>query len=168
MKSLYFMRHALSEDNKRGVFSSINDCDLAPEGIKQAEEAGRHLKNKSIDMIITSPLKRTRQTAEVVARQLGLDKTKIIDSELLIERDLGELEGTPYPSPRPTHTYDTVETFEDLMRRASDAYQLIKSLGADNVLVVSHGATGRALRKVVLPDSNINDALGNAEIQKWL
>lgn len=168
MKGLYFMRHALSEDNKQGVFSSVNDCDLAPEGVEQSKQAGQSLKGKSIDLIVSSPLKRARQTAEVIAEQIGLDKSKILLSDLLIERDLGELEGTPYPAPRPTHTYDTVETFSDLMQRASEAYEWIKSLQAENVLVVSHGATGRAMRKVVLPDSDVGQAIGNAEVQKWL
>lgn len=168
MKNFYFVRHALSQDNKRGVFSSTNDCKLAPEGVEQAIAAGKKLKGVGIDLIISSPLLRAVHTAELIAEQIGVDKNHILTTELLAERDLGSLEGTPYPAPKPVHHYPEVESFEDLLERCRAAYEWIKKQGADNVLVVSHGATGRALRKIVDPKSDTAQKLGNAEIEKWL
>ena len=72
MKNFYFVRHALSQDNKRGVFSSTNDCKLAPEGVEQAIAAGKKLKGVGIDLIISSPLLRAVHTAELIAEQIGV------------------------------------------------------------------------------------------------
>lgn len=83
MIKLYLMRHGIAADiGEAGV---INDEDrpLTPEGrarMKQAAEGLRQL-NLKLNLILTSPLLRARQTAEVVAEVLELQhKVKIIES----------------------------------------------------------------------------------------
>src|SRR6185437_7500724 len=68
-------------------------------GQKQIHEAAATLKDKygfkpeNIRAIYTSPLLRTRQTAEILAKDLGFDAAKIIVDDRLRENGMGRLEG---------------------------------------------------------------------------
>jgi broad specificity phosphatase PhoE len=92
MKKLYFIRHGLSEMNKSGHFAGTIDTPLAEEGRAQAKMAGIKARELRIDLIVTSPLIRASETAEIIARQIGYPKDKIVLSRLLIERHWGDLE----------------------------------------------------------------------------
>src|SRR5437763_13930170 len=63
---VYFVRHAESQYNAldRHQVASIGLSEL---GIKQAEDVGQRLSNKKIDVIMSSPYERARQTAEFVS-----------------------------------------------------------------------------------------------------
>ncbi len=67
------------------------DPALAPGGLRQAELLGARLAEQPIAAIYVSTLRRTHQTAEPLARALGL--TPIVDPDLR-EVHLGEWEGT--------------------------------------------------------------------------
>jgi broad specificity phosphatase PhoE/ribonuclease HI len=60
-----------------------DDPPLNAVGVEQAHSAGRHLAaSDGADLIITSPMQRTRQTAEIVAEHLGVD--------VVVEQDIRE------------------------------------------------------------------------------
>lgn len=144
MTHLYFVRHGLSVMNEKGIFSGRTETPLSDEGRRQAVAAGKELQAKSIDCIVVSPMERAAQTAAIIAREIGFPSDKIIVSNLLMERDFGPLEGTPYkPSLGDTAG---VEPISDLLKRAAEAYTLLSGRSEKNILVVSHGAIGRALR----------------------
>lgn len=69
--TIYVIRHGLTELNKKKKVNGQIDEPLAPEGIKQAKEA-ISLIPESITHIYTSPLKRARQTAEIINFKLNL------------------------------------------------------------------------------------------------
>src|SRR6059058_1306401 len=96
MKHLYFVRHGLSVMNKKGVFSGRTETPLDPEGIKQAEAAGREAKELNIDLIVSSPMERCRETATIIAQQIGYPVADILFEDLFMERAFGVLEGTAY------------------------------------------------------------------------
>jgi broad specificity phosphatase PhoE len=60
-------------------------------GIEQVKRAALAIKAEDWDIVLTSPLSRARQTAEIIASQHGF--SEIIEQELLIERSFGEAEG---------------------------------------------------------------------------
>lgn len=62
---IYVIRHGLTELNKKKKVNGEIDEPLAPEGIKQAQ-AAISLMPKTIRYIYTSPLQRTKQTAEII------------------------------------------------------------------------------------------------------
>ncbi len=164
MKHIYFVRHGLSVMNEKGIFSGRSETILSPKGIIQAEQVGRQLKNYQIDYIIASPSQRTKQTAKIISKQINFKINKIVYNELLLERDYGLLEGKPYIAG--LKDYDGIETIEDLITRASKAWLILKTIPADNILVISHGAIGRALRHVINPKIPFYNStkLNNAEI----
>lgn len=66
---IYVIRHGLTELNKKKIVNGQIDEPLAPEGIKQAK-AAISLIPESIKYIYVSPLKRARQTAEIINSKL--------------------------------------------------------------------------------------------------
>lgn len=169
MKHLYFVRHGLSVMNQQGIFSSSTDTPLNDEGRRQAAAAGRELKAAGIDCIVSSPSKRTMDTARLIAEQIGFPPERIVPDENLRERDFGPLEGTPYV-PNLTHETPGVETAEALVARVQKALDHMQTLEADTILVVSHGAVGRALRHCTDPKTPFFPSKGfkNAEVVQLL
>jgi uncharacterized phosphatase len=170
MKHFYHVRHGLSEMNKLGKVSSSTDTKLTEEGRAQAKKAGISAKDFGIDLVVSSPLSRAYDTATIIADEIGIDKNKVLTSDLLKERPYGDLEGTEYSLLKTLNIedYAGVESWDDLSARAKKAVEWIKSLEAESVLVVSHGSIGRALRQVIKPDVDVRLKLDNAKIEKWL
>lgn len=89
---IYLFRHGETEDNRNRIFSGRRDSPLTTEGIEQAKLLACKLKNKDIDLGIYSNLSRARDTLEEVLQFHGAARTE--PSDLLLERDYGELTGT--------------------------------------------------------------------------
>ena len=89
------LRHGHSERQVLDVMSSWPEKKALPlteKGVKQIEEAAKELKKKKIDLIFSSDLLRTKQTAEIVGKALGV--TPIFE-ERLREWNVGVLNGKP-------------------------------------------------------------------------
>ncbi|MEX0916798.1 MAG: class I tRNA ligase family protein, partial [Candidatus Spechtbacterales bacterium] len=89
------MRHGYSEKNKintlAGSYPEKVQYGLLPEGREQAIATAKAIKKEGgADVIIASPFTRTRETAEIVAKELG---AKVEYDERLVETFHGELEG---------------------------------------------------------------------------
>ena len=57
---IYTVRHGQTEWNKKGLYQGKTDVPLNEEGKKQAMLVKEKLKDKKIDLIISSPLKRAK------------------------------------------------------------------------------------------------------------
>ena len=94
MKEIYFIRHGETSWNKKGLSQgSRNDIKLNKNGIIQAKKTGKYLnkyrqRDTKFDLIISSPMLRTKKTAEIIAKQIGYDNYIIYYDELK-ERDQG-------------------------------------------------------------------------------
>lgn len=152
MKHLYFCRHGLSQANEAGVFNGHTDTPLTAAGRAQAKLAGARARALHIDHIIASPLSRAHDTARIIAREIGYPEDKIELNSLILERNFGTLEGKTWTPDLNVDGIADIETHESLKKRVQLAYDYICSLPAKNVLVVSHGATGRMFRHVVDPN----------------
>lgn len=180
MKTLYFIRHGEAEHNLRNTFGGNSDTQLTTKGIEQARYAGQNAKHQklSFDIIISSPLTRAHHTAKIVARHLDYPREKILIEDVFRERNFGTLEGKDFKTYQ--HDYlegeagidhhDGVERFIDLQWRAQKAFEWLQSLPYDSILVVGHGAFGRALRRAAQgrPITEEYDHIPNAEIIKFL
>jgi probable phosphoglycerate mutase len=91
---ILLVRHGESEPAVDGrpfrLLDGQGDPSLAPEGRAQAEKVCARLANEGVDDIYVSSLRRTAQTAETLARTLGLEP--VVDADLR-EVFLGEWEG---------------------------------------------------------------------------
>ena len=84
---IYIVRHGQTNWNIEGRYGGRIDTPLNEEGIAQAKKLKEKFKNIKLDVVITSPLIRTIQTANEIT-----NKEKITD-ERIIERSNGDLEG---------------------------------------------------------------------------
>lgn len=172
MKKLYFVRHGQTIMNVQGMLSSRTDTPLTDTGRAQAIATGKEMKKRGIqpDCIIASPLSRALDTAKLIAQEVGYDQNKIITDDNLMERDFGKLENTPWGTQIFADEDNGVESDEALVARARLALDKVESLHADIILVVAHGAIGRALRSLVRDDFPMSHPhrIGNAELVELL
>jgi isoleucyl-tRNA synthetase len=94
-KNEYFiLRHGEALSNKKDILiTKIPEkisSPLTKRGEKEVREAVKKLKNKKIDLIFSSDFERTKQTAEIVAKELGL---KVIYDKRLREINVGIFDG---------------------------------------------------------------------------
>jgi len=73
MNTLYLIRHGENPANITKEFSHrLVDYSLTPKGMLQAQQTGEYFKDKQIDAIYCSPLKRAIETAEIIGRAIGI------------------------------------------------------------------------------------------------
>jgi broad specificity phosphatase PhoE/ribonuclease HI len=91
--TLILLRHGVTDLTERKVFSGSGGVDpgLTDLGVEQAERAASWIaRHGGVDAIVSSPLRRTQETAAVVARELGLEVT--LEAGLM-EAAFGEWDG---------------------------------------------------------------------------
>ena len=92
------MRHGQAESNVQNILcASVEGCGgklgLTEEGSKMVHQTAETLKGKNIDLIVASPLKRTHDTAKIVAETIGIKEDAIIIDNRLREIGFGVLDG---------------------------------------------------------------------------
>jgi broad specificity phosphatase PhoE len=172
MKRLYFVRHGQTDTNLAGLLSGDTEAILTDEGRALASATGKRLKaeNIRINLIVCSPLLRAVETASLIAKEINYPIEQIIQNKLFKERFFGVLEGTSdfiYLHGGKYKDLDSVEgaeTVADLQKRAALALEYVKALPQENILIVGHGASGRALRRVVNGEPHTNEYVGELKI----
>ena len=97
IKEIYLIRHGETEWNKKGLGQgSRNDIPLNELGIEQANYAGKYLNeyrqtDKKFDLVLCSPLIRTKETANEICKEIGYNIDDIIYFDELVENDQGLL-----------------------------------------------------------------------------
>jgi uncharacterized phosphatase len=151
MKHLYFCRHGETHANASGHWSGTSETPLTEIGKQQAKLAGQHAKRLGIDYIICSPLGRAKETAEIIAKEIGFPIEKIEHNSLFTERHFGQMEGEPWDIDADVDGFVDIETKDSVLDRAHLALEHIETLNAENILIVSHGTFGRAFRSLTHP-----------------
>lgn len=174
MKKLYFVRHGLSEMNVSGHWAGTSETPLTTEGRKQAKLAGKKAKKLNIDYIVSSPLKRAHETAKIIAEEIGYPIDQIYINPLFVERHWGKLEGAKWSPDIDLDGISDIETVDTIVERGKLALDFLKTLDANNILVVSHGSFGRAIRHHLIeeyPYSSLGTEktkIPNAKIVCWI
>ena len=87
----FVMRHSEAKSNVSGEIDSIPDESnpLTEKGHSQSIEAAQKLKGEKIDLIFHSGMQRTRETAEIIAQELGLGSESVIFDARITELQTG-------------------------------------------------------------------------------
>ena len=95
MIKLVLVRHGQSMWNLENRFTGWTDVELSEQGIKEAKEAGKVLKEKgfNFDVAYTSVLKRANDTLKYILEELGEENIPVKKSWRLNERHYGALQG---------------------------------------------------------------------------
>lgn len=146
---IYVIRHGQTDWNIEKKLLSVTDVDLNETGVAQCTEAEKLVRNLEYDLVISSPMLRTRHTMEIV----NTKNIPVIFDDRLIERDAREIEGID------VNTIDyrgfwTVgkdsdfnsETIEECKDRVYSLLDEIKEKYSDkNVLIVTHNGICRLI-----------------------
>jgi probable phosphoglycerate mutase len=89
--TIYLARHGETEWNRVGRWQGATDIPLSDVGRAQARELAGRLRDRGLARVHASQLSRARETAEIVAAQLGL-QAPATDARLR-ERGYGAFEG---------------------------------------------------------------------------
>ncbi|MBO7472891.1 MAG: histidine phosphatase family protein [Ruminococcus sp.] len=149
---IYSTRHGQTSYNRQEIILGTTDILLDSTGEKQAEELAKRINDlNSIDIIISSPMKRALQTSKAIADKCGLD---IITDERLREWDYGEYEGKSrftegFAENKVNFGVRMGKSGESLLQLAHRVYSalddIIKNYSDKNVLIVSHGGVCRVI-----------------------
>ncbi|MBU1016590.1 MAG: histidine phosphatase family protein [Patescibacteria group bacterium] len=176
---IYVFRHGETFDNKNRIHSGHRDSKLTETGIKQAEILAGKLKNKDINICVTSHLSRSIDTAKYALKYHKNIKYEVDDR--IIERDYGKLTGKSktklmelYPIKAVFYRrgYDTKppegESLKDVNLRVFPfCEELVKRVKENNVNIAisCHGNSMRSVRKYfekfsILKEITLENPLG--------
>lgn len=95
MYKLVFVRHGQSTWNLENRFTGWTDVGLTEQGIAEAREAGKLLRENGycFDVAYTSVLRRAIKTLWIVLEEMGLEWIPVIRAWQLNERHYGNLQG---------------------------------------------------------------------------
>jgi probable phosphoglycerate mutase len=147
---LIVIRHAQSEANAEGRIQGHLDIPLSELGRRQSALLAARLATLGVDALYSSPLRRARETADVIAARLGLPIEDMLD---LRERDVGELEGLnraevlarfpQYGQPGVDVTRIKIAGFEqdeELVRRVTATFRrIVTAHEGGTAAVITHG-----------------------------
>ena len=166
---LGLFRHGQTDWNINFLLQGVTDIPMNQTGIEQVELAAKAIKAEDWDVVLTSPLSRARQTAEIIASQNGFPE--IIVDELLIERSFGEAEGLSHEQWRAKYSnLDHIPGGESRSQLADRSERLLdtisQELAGKRVLAISHGALIRTLISIASRNELPRDGerLGNASL----
>ena len=152
--TVLLLRHGETPLSIEKRFAGVGDAALTERGVAQAEAAAAHLarwaeSHGGIQAVVSSPLKRTRATADAVARAVGVEVT---EDPGLAETDFGEWEGMTFAEVReqaphllkawlgdPEVAPPGGESFASVARRVAAARtRLLERHPEQTVVAVSH------------------------------
>jgi broad specificity phosphatase PhoE len=145
---VYYVRHGESQANLNETFAgSRDDCILTDKGRLQAKAAGEDIKRKGLHFarILTSPLRRTQESATIIARDIGFNEANIETDARLIEYDMGSLTGQPMPKAGERLVIPPdAEDVHDFQQRVMQAVRAVDELPGDT-LIVGHAGVGKVI-----------------------
>jgi uncharacterized phosphatase len=142
LMAIYLIRHGETDWNRQGRLQGLEDIELNETGIRQAYECAGAFPGIPVDRILTSPLKRARQMADIIADFLGLPSAIVVED--LTERDFGRLSGLT-PEERESFLASgedpQLEPKEPLTRRLMSVLNGCADRSVQkSIVIVSHGA----------------------------
>lgn len=162
MKRLYLLRHGQTEFNVKKLVQGRCDSPLTDLGRQQAQTAAAWLKAHNVvpDKVVSSPLGRAMDTAQLVACELLGPDAAVESCEGIIERCYGSFEEGPHDA-LPTDVWDPGEDLVPFGGEGSQALQermvdtltnLMGAEGIETLLAVSHGSASRQFIKAAAPE----------------
>jgi probable phosphoglycerate mutase len=146
MTTLYLARHGETVDNANQIMQGQTQGELNENGIRQAEEVSREWASRPIDAIVASDLRRSIDTARIIADPHHLE---VITTPLLRERDWGGFTGRFIPDLKGEVWPDDIETLENLLSRAGEFIAYVRTtFPGKKVLAVGHGIINKAIQAV--------------------
>lgn len=154
MTTVYLVRHSETDFNRQGIIQSSKNTHLNTNGVNKVKVLRETIVSLGCDICYTSPLFRALETA------FGLvaDKCLIVNDNRLLDRDMGEYEGTPSKDfdhekywdysldsddkgvEKLSHIYDRCKEFLD---------EVLEKNKGKKILIVSHNGPIRMMHHIL-------------------
>lgn len=182
-------RHGQTDWNVLEKLQGQTDTELNDVGRQQARETRNLIKNEIVDLIITSPSKRAKETAEIINENFNVT---IVEDSRLMERKFGLFEGTTKSermllketNPEINYVWDynkniAIDDMETMKFFCNRVYQvldeIVKKYNDKNILIVTHGGVSVVVKCYFMnyPLEYIHDrekikGLKNCEIAEFI
>src|SRR3989344_1304184 len=169
--TFYLVRHGEAENNVRFILNStpeIKTYPLRERGREQAAAVAAFLAKADADVIFSSPIERTKETAGIIAEATGLP---IEFDERLREIGMGVFNGktqaellAKYTDPQmriSPDPEDGLESFIDIRGRLQKFLDDVKeNYAGEKVIIVSHGDTLEQLHGILTEEAPGRSATG--------
>ncbi|REJ79234.1 MAG: histidine phosphatase family protein [Acidobacteria bacterium] len=147
---LYLIRHGQSDGNAQGRFGGHSPTPLSDLGKQQADVTAKALEKEGIDHVYSSDLLRAVQTAQPLAKRLGVEVNK---TSAFRERNVGVLEGLTFQESKQkypkdyyalinrniNHVITDGESYRQLLRRGTRALnEIFRAHRGKRIAVFSH------------------------------
>mgnify|MGYP002711658542 CR=1 FL=1 len=153
--NLYVIRHGTTNANEQGVIQGRRMGRLSKTGEKDLEKLAKDFENTKIDIIVSSPLMRTLQTAKIYNQYHNV---KIVKDDLLLEVEEGVFTGRKHSSlsdeerkiiKSKLHEYG-MESVQDVKQRMQDFLDTIKEkYPYENVAIVTHNMCASIIERLL-------------------
>lgn len=139
--SIYVVRHGQTDWNLQKKVQGRKNLSLNENGIEQAKELKDNLTGIKFSKVISSPLKRAKETAEILAPGM------VIEDDRITERDFGEFEGLnikefdadEFWNYESNCQYKSAENIRVVFNRVYNFLEKLKSEhGDEDILLVTH------------------------------
>lgn len=159
---LYMVRHGQTDFNLQQRYAGSTDVPLNENGINQAYDLSRKLTGIEFDVIISSSLRRAKQTADIISK--SFPSVPVIAMKCFNERNLGGFEGLTRVEAKEqfpemyanncTRQLDNAppngETIRQVDERILKALDLLKVQYVNQVvLLVTHGFVSRIVNRQI-------------------
>jgi uncharacterized phosphatase len=136
-----FIRHGQTDWNRDDRLQGSSDIPLNDAGRQQAHEAAQVLRDGGWQAIVSSPLERARETAEIIAAELGIELGPSYAA--FVERDYGVNEGgssSEIVAKHPDRNYPGAESLASVVTRGTAGLTMVAAdFGERPTIIVCHG-----------------------------
>ena len=164
--NIFIVRHGETNENKKMLYYGALDIELNHIGKSQSEIVGIKLSDIKFDKVFLSERKRTHETANII---LNYRDAECIVDKRLNESSFGVFEGMTYDNIRKTYPKECErwdedwvnycppegESYRNMFKRVCSFMEYIKSIEAENILIVTHSGVMRSILCYIM-DENLN------------
>lgn len=153
----FVLRHGQAENNVSAeTIANSSPCSLTAEGREQVAKSAEAFSEK-VDVVISSPYVRTRETAHIFCEKTGFPFDQIVFDDRIREWEISsEFHGKPREIMTQYYHHDFVgepekhfadgESFADLVKRAGEfIYDIETKYQGKKILIIAHSGSIRAL-----------------------
>lgn len=173
MTKIYLTRHGETVWNRQRRFQGHKNSELTDKGILAAELLADRIEDIELDYIVSSPLLRAYNTAEIAR---GNKDVQIIKYDGLKEINLGEFEGMSYVDIKSKHTellaeiekdpfnnrYPNGENLQEFYKRVVKVFtEVVDKYRNKTTLIVAHGGTLKCIEAYIRKFKLSSDWMGN-------
>ena len=166
---IYIIRHGETEGNQKQQLNGWSDIPLTSMGIDLAMQTGKALRGETFDIAYSSPLIRAEQTAILLLKESGNEKTPLIFDNRIKEIFAGDWEGISVNDsknpernreirnylehPKSDWGFPSGETIQQVKQRTQEFLMEVAKGPQQNILVSTHGCALRCMLNFLYGDT---------------